>query len=715
MLRAPTALVLALVSASAFAAPRAITHEDLWTMPRVGAPVPSPDGRRVVVPVAMPAYAADQSSSDLWLLDAEGKAAPRRLTFDAASEATPVWSPNGRHIAFSAKRIGDSETQVYVMDLNGGDALRATSIATGARLPQFSPDGTRLLFVSNVDPSTTDEASRKRSIEERAARKFNARVYTGFPIRNWDKWLDEREPRVFVQTLGETEARDLLAGTRLVAEAGYGGRVAPGIEELDATWTPDGAGIVFVASRNRDRSAWAFTHTDLWLVPAAGGEPRRLSGVDGLDAGDTYTQPRFSKDGSRLFALVSPRTPLAYSAERLQVFDWPAARPLVRIEAPDANPITTYTVSARGDTVWFGVQDAGRERVFRAATADGKPRPYARAASGNYSQLAGAGTGDERTLVALHDSAHSPPEVVRLGVAADGQGRRIRADVGEDRHRRLSRFSDERVAALDLAPAEEFWTEFEGRRIHNLLIRPPGFDPAKKYPLFVLIHGGPHMQWQDQWVLRWNYHLLAAPGYVVLLTNYRGSTGFGEDFARAILGDPLRGPANEINDAADAAVARYPFVDAQRQCAGGASYGGHLANWLQGTTTRYRCLVSHAGLVNLEVQWGTSDIAWSREVAMGGPVWEQGAVWREQNPIRLAANFKTPTLVTFGENDFRVPINNGLEYWTALQRMQVESRLVVYPDENHWILKGENSRHFYGEVQDWLARWLQPTSATTAP
>jgi dipeptidyl aminopeptidase/acylaminoacyl peptidase len=214
--------------------------------------------------------------------------------------------------------------------------------------------------------------------------------------------------------------------------------------------------------------------------------------------------------------------------------------------------------------------------------------------------------------------------------------------------------------------------------------------------------------WRDQWVTRWNYHLLAAPGYVVLLTNYSGSTGFGEVFAQTIQGDPLRSAGEEINEAADIALRDYAFIDASRQCAGGASYGGHLANWLQATTTRYRCLVSHAGLINLESQWGTSDVAYSREVNNGGPVWEQGPVWREQNPIRYAAQFKTPTLVTIGEQDFRVPLNNSLEYWTVLQRQQVPSRLVVFPDENHWILKGENSKVFYQEIHDWLARWLGP-------
>jgi dipeptidyl aminopeptidase/acylaminoacyl peptidase len=273
----------------------------------------------------------------------------------------------------------------------------------------------------------------------------------------------------------------------------------------------------------------------------------------------------------------------------------------------------------------------------------------------------------------------------------------------------LTKFNATRVAQLDLPAIEDFWfTSSRGKRIHSLLVRPPGFDAAKKYPLFVMIHGGPHGMWRDQFFIRWNYHLLAAPGYVLLLTNYSGSTGFGEAFARSIQGDPLKGPADEINEAADAAISEFHFIDGSRQCAGGGSYGGHLSNWLQATTTRYKCLISHAGLVNLESQWGTSDTIYSREVNLGGPPWEQGPVWREQNPIRYAAKFRTPALVTVGENDFRVPLNNALEYWSALQRMHVPSRLIVFPDENHWIQKGEDSRLFYSEVAAWLDRWLKP-------
>ena len=213
--------------------------------------------------------------------------------------------------------------------------------------------------------------------------------------------------------------------------------------------------------------------------------------------------------------------------------------------------------------------------------------------------------------------------------------------------------------------------------------------------------------WRDQITLRWNYHLLASPGYVLVLTNYTGSTGFGEKFAQDIQSDPFAGPGQEVMEAADEAIKRFAFIDGTRQCAGGASYGGHLANWLQGVTTRFKCLVSHAGLIDAESQWGTSDTVYSRELMNGGPPWEQGNVWREQNPIRLAAKFKTPVLITHGERDYRVPVNHALENWSVLQRLQVPSRLVIFPDENHWILKAENSRFFYQEVHAWLAANLR--------
>lgn len=673
---------------------RAISHEDLWLMPRVAAPVVSPDGRWVVVTVTEPAYDADEQRTSLWLLPSDGSAEPRRLTHARAAESGTAWSPDSRRIAFSSRRDEDKVNQIYVLDIDrGGEAQRVTTISTGARTPQFSPDGTRIAFVSNLYPEAVTDADSRRIAEERKQRKYNARVYTQFPIRNWDRWLDETQPRVFVQNLGEAEASDLLVGTQLLASPGYDGRTTPGGSELEPVWAPDGESLVFVASRNRHLGAHAFTHTDLWQVDVAGGEPRRLTNAGVEGAGASYATPRFSPDGRQLLALVIPRGDKVYNATQLGRFAWPGGTES-RTVLPETLAVSSYAASADGRTLWLSGEHEGQEKIYRASANAAEAELAFVPERGVYTALSAGGRGGNARLIALHEHAAQPPEVVRI-------------DLRSGAATALTRFTAERVAQLDLPPAEHFWTRGpDGRRIHNMLIRPPGFDSSRRYPLFTVIHGGPHTMWRDMWVLRWNYHLLAAPGYVVLLTNYTGSTGFGEAFAQGIQGDPLRGPADEINAAADQAIEHYAFIDSSRQCAGGASYGGHLANWLQGSTDRYRCLVSHAGLVNLASQWGTSDIAYSREANQGGPHWDDIPLWQEQNPIRYANNFKTPVLVTFGENDFRVPINNGLEYWTVLQRQQVESRLVIFPDENHWILKGENSRYFYQEVHDWLARFL---------
>lgn len=697
MFRTLCCLLLATATGLAAASERRVlTHEDLWTMPRVSAPMLSPDGRWVVLNVVEPAYSADEQRSDLWLVPADGSAEPRRLTNTRAGESGVAWSGDSRRIAFSTRREGDSANQVYVLDIDrAGEAQRATTISTGARAPQFSPDGRRILFVSNLHPEAQTDADSRRIADELKNRKYNARVYTGFPIRNWDRWLDELRPRVFVQTIGADDPRDLLAGSELIKAPGYDGRNVLNSAELDAVWAPDGESIVFVATTTRDRSAFDFTHSDLWQVPVVGGEPRRLTNAGRETAGDSYATPRFTPDGRQLLATVTPRGERVFNATHLARIDWPGGGEQ-RVSLPDLLSVSSFAVSGDSRTVWISAEHEGFEKIYRVDRRAGEASLAFAPERGVFTALSSGGSGSNARLVALHEHAAQPPEVVRI-------------DLRSGRPTPLTRFTAERVAQLDLPPAEHFWTTGpNGQRIHNMLVRPPGFDPTQKYPLFVVIHGGPHTMWRDMWVLRWHYHLLAAPGYVVLLTNYTGSTGFGEAFAQGIQGDPLKGPADEINMAADQAIERFAFIDGSRQCAGGASYGGHLANWLQGTTDRYRCLVSHAGLVNLKSQWGTSDTIYGREANLGGPFWEDHPVWREQNPIRYANHFKTPVLVTFGELDYRVPINNGFEYWAVLQRQQVESRLVIFPDENHWILKGENSRYFYQEVHDWLARWLQP-------
>jgi len=704
LLRSFVLIVTALTAsglACAASQARPITHEDVWQMQRLAPPALSPDGNLAALLVTEPAYTPAETRADLWLIDVSGAATPRRLSQSNAPESAPTFSPDGLRIAFSAQRSGDKTPQIYLLDLAGGEASRITNLSTGARNPRFSPDGQSIAFVSSVHPGSRNDADNQRIDAEHDARKYNARVYTGFPIRNWDRWLDERQQRLFVQALDGGEARDLLAGSQLVQQPGYGGRFSDTGEELDFTWAPDSRSLVFAATTNRNTAAFAWTHSDLYQVQLLGGEPKRLTGDGSLDSQDSFAQPSFAPNGGTLYALRSPHTQRIYNAARLSAWRWPSFAPAAGVAPSDGRPVDSYVVSVDGRTVSFTTEIDGLVRIFQAQP--GQPESVLSTLErGVYTGLIGSQRGPQ-VLLALHDSASAPHELMRL-------------DPGNGSQRALTAFNAGRSAALDLPEPEHFWsTNAAGTRIHNLLIRPAGFDPGKRYPLFVLIHGGPHTMWRDTFFVRWNYHLIAGDDKVVLLTNYTGSTGFGEAFAQAIQGDPLKGPADEINAAADAAIARFDFIDGERQCAGGASYGGHLANWLQGTTTRYRCLVSHAGLVNLEAQWGTSDVIYHREISAGGPPWGGNPIWTEQNPILLGGNFKTPTLVTIGELDYRVPLNNVIEYWSALQRMQVESRLVVFPDENHWILKGENSRFFYAELEAWLKRWLADGQAQPAP
>lgn len=673
-----------------------LTHEAMWMLKRVGAPVPSPDGKWVVFSMVEPAYDEKDQVSDLWIVPSNGSAKPRRLTFTKGGESGVAWSPDSRQIVFSARREGDEVSQLYVLDVaNGGEAVRITSLSTGARSAQWRPDGKALLFVSTVYPGALDDDANKKIATERKAQKYRVRAYDRFPIRNWDKWVDDTQTHLFVQDAQPgAKAQDILAGTKLVGERGFAGRGTDSADELDAIWTPEGDAIVFVASTNRDAAAYANTNTSLFKISASGGEPVRLT-----TSADSFTRPAFRPDGKALYAISNAQTETkVYNLDRLAKFSWPNPGQAVILTSGFDRAVGNFALTPDSKSIYFAAEEAGNEKLYTLAADGNEVRLAMDMTRGVYTNLKIPAKAASTMLIANWESAINPPEVFRLELDSKTQ-------------QPLTGFNAEQLAKIDWLPLRHFWfTSKAGKRIHNMIALPPNFDERKKYPLLVVMHGGPHSMWRDNWGLRWNYFMLTRPGYVVLLTNYSGSTGFGEAFAQSIQGDPLKGPGNEINEAADEAIRLYSFVDGSRQAAAGASYGGHLANWMQASTTRYKTLISHAGLINLESQWGTSDTIYSREINNGGPVWEQGPVWREQNPIRFAANFKTPIMLSVGENDFRVPLNQTLENWSVLQRLRIPSRLLVWPDENHWILKGENSRYWYQEVYAWLKKYLDEPS-----
>jgi len=677
-------------------AKHAITHEDVWLMKRVGAPVASPDGKWAVFSVVDSAYDSKELWSDLWIKSLTDESAPRRLTFSKGGESAVAWSPDSRQLVFIAKREGDEAGQIYRLDVAaGGEAQRLTSLTLGARSPKWSPDGKQLLFISDIYPGNKTEADVKQSAKERKDRKYSARTYETTAPRYFDKWLTDKQVRLFIvdaQAGTEATPRDILSGSELAALPGFGGGQGDEGQSLDAIWTPDGKAVVFNAATNRDAAQREAIPSQLYLVAATGGEPQRLTQDQ-----HSYNNLKFAADGKTLFALSDAETPgKVYDVNRLASFAWPLVSPQPTIlTAKLDRSISRYVLPEDGKRIIFSYEHAGLEKLYSIAVTGGEVRDEPSLPTGSISSLSSGG----KSLVGVWESSINPPEIY----AFNGK-----------QPKRLTSFNTEKASKIDWQAPEHFWFKTaDGRQIHNMIVKPANFDPNKKYPLFTVIHGGAASMWRDQFVLRWNYHLLAKPGYIVLLTDYKGSTGYGEEFARSIQFDPLKGPGDELNQGVDEAIKKYPFIDATKLAAGGASYGGHLANWLQATTTRYKAIVSHAGEMDLIMQWGTSDGGFGRETNAGGPVWSKLPVWRDQSPVMQAGNhekgtgFTTPILITVGELDYRVPANNALMNFAVQQRLNVPAKLIVFPDENHWILKGENSRFFYSQVEEWLAKYLK--------
>jgi dipeptidyl aminopeptidase/acylaminoacyl peptidase len=449
-------------------------------------------------------------------------------------------------------------------------------------------------------------------------------------------------------------------------------------------WAPNNKDVVFTAATDYGSLATQDPVSHLYRLSIDGGEAQHLT----TDSSYSYSNPAFSPDGKYLFCLANAENNnQVYNLSRLVRFDWPSLANRTILAQGLDRPVNSYLV--RQNKIILSVEDQGNDKIVVLDYTKGTLTPLT-TTEGSFTNV--SASADGRTIVSSYDNASKPAEIIRISPSAN---------------QFITRFNDAALATLDLPTPETFWTTTSrGKKVRSMLVKPARFDGSKKYPLFVVMHGGPAGSWKNTWGYRWNYHLLAAPGYVIVLTDYTGSTGYGEQFGQEIIGDPLKGPAQEINEAADDAIRRYAFIDGTRQAAGGGSYGGHLANWMQASTTRYKCLISHAGMVNSESQYLTSDYLWGREIMNGGAPWVKQAAWNEQNPIRFAARFRTPVLITVGEKDYRVPLNNSIENFGLLQRLKIPSRLVIFPDENHWILKPENSRYWYKEVSDWLMKYL---------
>lgn len=672
-------IIIFFFSATIFAQnKKAITHEDMWLMKRVGAPEISPDGKWVVFSVLDPAYDEKDQNADLWIAAADGSAKPKKLTGTKTGEGNYTWNPDSKQVAFTAKRENDEVAQLYIINVDGGEAQRITNLSTAVASPKWSPDGSMMLFSSKVYPGAFTDSANKKIAEEKKKIKYKVREYEHFPIREWDQWIDEKQTHLFVQkTEPGATPKDLFSTTDIIKSDGF--KVSS-----NACWSADGKEIIFIATTELNKAAYKEPADNIYIVSVNDATVKSIM-ADGFE----YSDVAISRDGKYLYCeAVFYNNHKVYNLAKLTRFNWPSMAGRTVLASQLDRPINKYVLN--GNAVVMSVENEGNDKLYTIAENETEAKLLTAETQGCYNNVS---VSDNNIIVANYESSSMPAEVVRINGST---------------HQNISDFNSAKLSVLDIQPAETFWfTSSRGKKIRSLLVKPADFDAAKKYSLFVVMHGGPAGAWKDNWGYRWNYQLLASPGYVLVMTDYTGSTGYGEKFSQDIQYDPFKGPANEINEAASYAVKNYSFIDGTKQAAGGASYGGHLANWMQATTTHYKCLISHAGLMNSESQWGTSDEIYNREVMNGGTPWMQTKSFKEQNPIRYAAKFKTPVLITVGEQDFRVPLNNSIENFHVMQRLQIPSKLVVFPEENHWILKAENSRFFYKEVHSWLAKYLK--------
>jgi dipeptidyl aminopeptidase/acylaminoacyl peptidase len=667
---------------------RAITFDDLISFHRVSSPQISPDGKWVAYVVSTPDKEANRSASNLWLVPVAG-GEPRQLT-RSGRDSRPRWSPDGKKIAFVSRR--DGAPQIFTIALEGGEASRLTNISTGASEVLWSPDGAWLAFVSEVYPDCGDDACNSKRDAEREKSKVKARVYDRLLYRHWDTWEDGKRSHLFVVSADGKTVRDLTPGADYDVPPFSLGGPEP------IAFSPDGKELCFTANTDKDEAL--STNADLFVVPVAGGEPRRITGQNrGYDGGPVY-----SPDGR----WIAYRAQMKYGYEsdrwRLMLYDRKSGQHVNLTEAYDRN-VEGFVWSPDSRWLYFQSEDRGYLPILRLSATPARSGNLRPEDSGPQVVLGESYhpefdlASDGRTLVFTRTNLAMPAELHAAN--ADGSG-----------VRQLTQHNAAKLAPLEMNKAEHFWFESsDGARIHGMLIRPPQFDAAKKYPLLLLCHGGPQTMWSDAFGYRWNAQVMAAPGYVVAMINRRGSTGFGQKFVDEINADWGGKAFEDLMKGVDFVLAKYPFVDGNRMAAAGGSYGGFMANWLASQSKgRFKALISHAGVYNFESMYGSTEELWFVEWDLRGTPWTNPADYAKQSPHKFAADigkYKTPTLVIHGEHDYRVPYTEGLQMFTALQRQGVPSKLLFFPDEGHWILKPQNSELWYRTFLDWLAQWLK--------
>ncbi len=653
------------------------SFNDLVNIKRVGDPQLSPDGKWVAYTVGVVNKSENRTVTHIYRVKIDGSD-QKQLTNGTTSHSSPRWSPDGDHIAYT------SGGQIWVMENDGDDKEQVTKISTGAGNPVWSPDGKWIAFSSEVYPECSSDDCNKAEDAKAESSKVKAKVAERLLFKHWNEWRDRKRAHVFVISKDGGIARDLTPGD-------FDSPPYAASTGVDYAFSPDGKEIAFL--RNPDKVEATSTNSDVYTIALSGGSARNITAANkGYDAAPVYTP-----DGK--YILLRSQAMATFEADRWRIMRYNRSNgETVELTRGFDQQVDEMTLSDDGKMIYFAAGTRGRSPIYSVPV---EPDFRLRVATHVKQVLGGVYASgisvakDGRTLVFASSSMGAPAEIMRANVDGTGISALTRAN-----------------AALNLAKTEEVdWKGALQAPIHGWLIKPANFDASRKYPLLVLIHGGPQGAWGDNWGYRWNPQIFANAGYVVFMPNQRGSTGYGQKFVDDVSAD-WGGKAFVDIKSGVAEVIKRPFIDRTRIGAAGASYGGYMVDWILGHNNdpriKFKALVSHAGVYNLESMATATEEIWFVNWEFKGMPWENPVNYQKWSPHKFANRFNTPTLVTAGESDFRVPVDQSLQLFTTLQLKGVDSKLIIFPDEGHWILKPQNSEFWYQNVIGWLDKYLKP-------